>query len=141
MSKQAAHKFIYDYYDVVNDMKIERKDFRRFREAMPSDMDDAAIEDAYTAFSGESPYYDNTGSSMVPWRAEERECRAHRIINVLTHDPISFAELVNDACIPIFDTDESILECFEAMAAEGIIGCMEIKTCGKCHIRLYYLND
>ena len=28
-----------------------------------------------------------------------------------------------------------------AMAATGIIGCVEVKTCGKCHIRLYYLND
>lgn len=33
----------------------ERKSFIRFRNAMPLDMDDNAIEDAYTAFSGKSP--------------------------------------------------------------------------------------
>lgn len=141
MSKQTAHEFVSNYYDVKNDMKVERKSFRRFRDAMPPDMDDIAIEDAYTAFSGESPRYDNTGSSMVPWRAEERECRAHRIVNALTHDPTNFIDLINDACIPIFDSDDSLYECFEAMADAGIIGCMEIKTNGKCHIRLYYLND
>lgn len=56
MSKQTAHEFISNYYDVEKDGQMcERKSFIRFRNAMPLDMDDNAIEDAYTAFSGKSP--------------------------------------------------------------------------------------
>lgn len=150
MSKQTAHEFVSNYYDVENGVETrERKSFIRFRKAMPLDMDETAIENAYTAFSGKSPRY--TASSMEPWRAEDYKSKADRIVDALTHDPTSFTDLYNKACsthkayfyrssAPTEPTD-SLRKCFKAMAAVGVVGCMEIKTCGKCHIRLYYLND
>ena len=153
MSKQTAHEFVSNYYDVEKGSETcERKSFVRFRKAMPLDMDETAIENAYTAFSGKSPRYNKAASSMEPWRAEKYKNKANRIVDALTHDPTSFTDLYNAA----FDTHktylyrgssapteptDSLRKCFKAMAAAGIVGCMEIKTCGKCHIRLYYLND
>lgn len=85
---------------------------------------------------------------MEPWRAEQYQKDANRIVDALTHDPTSFTDLYNKAGLnpfgysaaPMHGTD-SLRKCFKAMAAAGVVGCMEIKTCGKCHIRLYYLND
>lgn len=152
MSKQTAHEFVSNYYDVEKGVETcERKSFIRFCDAMPLGLDREQIEKAYTAFSGKSPRYNKTATSMEPWRAEEYKSKANRIVDALTHDPMSFTDLYNKAynisksyysrsSVPAEPTD-SLRKCFKAMAAAGIIGCMEIKTCGKCHIRLYYLND
>lgn len=142
MSKQTAHKFISNYYDVEKSGQMcERKSFIRFRDAMPLDMDDNAIEDAYTAFSGKSPRYNKATTSMEPWRAEGYKRLAHRIVDALTHDPTSLTDLATSYNGPTRVPADSIRKCFKEMAAEGFVGCVEIKTCGKCHIRLYYLND
>lgn len=142
MSKQTAHEFISNYYDVKEDGQMcERKSFIRFRNAMPLDMDDNAIEDAYTAFSGKSPRYNKAAGSMPPWRTEGYKRLAHRIVDALTHDPTSLTDLATPDNGPTYVPDSSLRKCFKAMAAAGIVGCVEIKTCGKCHIRLYYLND
>ena len=151
MSKQTAHEFVTNYYDVKGDMATcERKSFVRFRKAMPLDMDETAIEHAYRAFTGETPTYNKAAASMEPWRADEYKGRANRIVDALTHDPTSFTDLYNkaglnkyakyDDAAPIEPTG-SLRKCFKAMADAGIIGCVEVKTCGKCHIRLYYMND
>lgn len=142
MSKQTAHKFISNYYDVEKSGQMcERKSFIRFRDAMPSDMDDTAIEEAYAAFSGKSPRYNKATTSMEPWRAKGYKRLAHRIVDALTHEPTSLTDLATSDNGPTRIPADSIRKCFKEMAAEGFVGCMEIKTCGKCHIRLYYLND
>jgi len=152
MSKQTAHEFVSSYYDVEKGFETcERMSFIRFRKAMPLDMDEIAIENAYTAFSDKSPRYNKAATSMEPWRAEQYKNDANRIVDVLTHDPMSFTDLYNKAGLNRYakynpnsapmDSCHSLRKCFKTMAAAGIIGCMEIKTCGKCHIRLYYLND
>ena len=152
MSKQTAHEFVSNYYDVEKGNTVcERKSFVRFCDAMPLGLDREQIEAAYTAFSGKSPRYNKGASSMEPWRAEDYKSKANRIVDALTHDPMSFTDLYNAAfgahknyfyrsSAPTEPTD-SLRKCFKNMAAAGIIGCVEVKTCGKCHIRLYYLND
>lgn len=152
MSKQTAHEFVTNYYDVEKGGETcERKSFVRFRDAMPAGMDDATIEAAYTAFSGKFPRYNKTATTMTPWVAEQYKNDANHIIEALTRNPTSFTDLYNKAGLnpltkygrnvaPLSDCS-SLRKCFKAMAAAGIIGCMEVKTCGKCHIRLYYLND
>lgn len=149
MSKQTANEFVSSYYDVEKGNTVcERKSFIRFCDAMPLGLDREQIEQAYTAFSGKSPRYNKAASSMEPWRAEEYKSKADRIVDALTHDPTSFTDLYNKAGLNPFGYSvapnhgtASLRKCFKAMAAAGIVGCMEIKTCGKCHIRLYYLND
>lgn len=143
MSKQTAHEFVSNYYDAEKGSETcERKSFIRFRDAMPLDMHPDAIEVAYTAFSGKSPRYNKNVSYLAPWRAEEYKNTANRIVDALTHDPTSFADLAANAHVHTYEPgNTSLRKCFKAMAAAGVIGCMEIKTCGKCYIRLYYLND
>ena len=152
MSKQTAHEFVSSYYDVEKGMETcERKSFIRFRDAMPLELDAEQVENAYMAFSGKSPRYNKTAISMGPSRAERYKSEANRIVDTLTHDPTSFTDLYNKAGLNPFtkyyqdiapiDSCYSLRKCFKAMAAAGIIGCVEVKTCGKCHIRLYYLND
>lgn len=144
MSKQTANDFISKYYDVNKGIEVcERKSFVRFRDAMPLGLDREQIEQAYTAFSGKSPRYNKAASPMGPWRIEEYKNKANRIIaDALTHDPTSFTDLATKAHVPLCDSaNGSLRKCFKAMAAAGVIGCVEVKTCGKCHIRLYYLND
>ena len=148
---EQVHEFVTNYYDVKGDMATcERKSFVRFRKAMPLDMDETAIEHAYRAFTGNTPTYNKMAASMEPWRAEDYKSKANRIVDALTHDPTSFTDLYNAVMnvgryckltgAPSEPTG-SLRKCFKTMADAGIIGCMEIKTCGKCHIRLYYLND
>lgn len=143
MSKQTAHEFIKNYYDVEkNNVVCERKSFTRFCEAMPLGLDREQIENAYTAFSGLPPRYNKNLGGIDPWRTEQYKNKANLIVDTLTHDPTSFTDLYN-AAFGAYNTEstDSLRKCFKAMAATGVIGCMEIKTCGKCHIRLYYLND
>lgn len=141
MSKQTAHEFVTNYYDVEKGNTVcERKSFIRFCDAMPLGLDREQIEQAYTAFSGKSPRYNKAASSMEPWRAEDYKNKAHRIVDALTHNPTSFTDLATNAYIPPYEPDGSLRKCFKAMAAAGVVGCVEIKTCGKCHVRLYYLN-
>lgn len=153
MSKQTAHEFVSSYYDVEKGMETyERKSFIRFRDAMPLGLDAEQVENAYRAFSGKSPRYNKAALSMESWRgAEEYKKDANRVVDALTHDPTSFTDLYNNAGLNRFtkyncndapiEPTRSLRKCFKAMADAGIIGCMEIRTCGKCHIRLYYLND
>lgn len=143
MSKQTAHEFVSSYYDVEKGVETcERKSFIRFRDAMPLGLDAEQVENAYRAFSGKSPRYNKTPSTMEPWRAEEYKSKANRIVDALTHDPTSFADLATKAHMSTRrEPNGSLRRCFKAMAAAGVIGCVEIKTCGKCFIRLYYLND
>lgn len=147
-SIQYAHSFVSKWYSVEEGETVERKSFTRFREAMPPTMDAATIEAAYTAFSGKSPRYNKATTSMAPWQAEEYKNNANRIVDALTHDPTSFTDLYNRSGLNRYHTNGvpleptgSLRKCFKAMAQAGIIGCVEVKTCGKCAIRLYYLND
>lgn len=153
MSKQTAHEFVTNYYDVKNGNTVyERKSFIRFRDSLPLGLvSESQIENAYKAFTGKSPRYNKAASSMEPWRAEEYKSDANRIVDALTHDPTSFTDLYNKAGLNRYakynpnsapmDSCHSLRKCFKTMAAAGIVGCVEVKTCGKCHIRLYYLND
>lgn len=152
MSKQTAHEFVSNYYDVEKGVETcERKSFVRFRDAMPLGLDAEQVENAYRAFSGKSPRYNKTATSMEPWRTEQYKNEANRIVDALTHNPTSLTDLYNKAGLnpltkyghstAIMGACSSLRKCFKAMAAAGIVGCMEIRTCGKCHIRLYYLND
>lgn len=149
MSVKTMHDFISRYYSRKEGETCERKSFVRFRDAMPATMDANAIENAYTAFSGKSPRYVKTAcGSLSDYDREEYARKACTIADSLTHDPTSFTDLYNAAGVgrhwptgaPVESTD-NLRKCFKKAADAGIIGCMEIKTCGKCAIRLYYLND
>lgn len=149
MSVKTMHDFISRYYSRKEGETCERKSFVRFRDAMPATMDANAIENAYTAFSGKSPRYVKTAcGTLSDYDREEYARKACTIADSLTHDPTSFTDLYNKAGLNPFGYSHapmhgttSIRKCFKRAADAGIIGCVEIKTCGKCAIRLYYLND
>ena len=136
---EQVHEFIKNYYTSEYG-EVERKSYKRFKAVMPKEMGEDAIKTAYTAFAGDTPTY-NLHSELPKWKREDYKDKAHRIADALTHDPTSFTDIATNAVVPIHEADSSLRKCFQAMFYAGIIGCMEIKTCGKCHIRLYYLND
>ena len=88
---------------------------------------------------------------MTKWEREECANKCHRITDALTHDPTSFTDLYNkglnrngywghSAGAPN-ENDAPMRKCFKAMAESGLIKSVEVKTCGKCCIRLYYLSE
>lgn len=150
MSKQMAYEFVSNYYDLEKGLKLyERKSFLRFRDAMPLELSASQIENAYTAITGKSPRYIKNFNNMEPWKVERYQNAITRVIDMLNSTPTSFTDLFVAAGldktssryhIPMHST-ESLRKCFKAMADAGVIECIEVRTCGKCHIRMYYIND
>lgn len=136
------HEFITNYFTNKEGGLIERKSFKRFKAAMPDTMDAETVKAAYTQFTGDTPYY-NKNNGYPAYKLKEYEAKCHEIADALTGDPTSFTDLYNKAFKrPCFygapgDTD-LMRKCFTDMAYYDVIGHMEIRTCGKCHIRLYY---
>lgn len=136
------HEFITNYFACKEGGLIERKSFERFKAAMPDTMDAETVKAAYTAYTGDAPYY-NKGNGYPAYRLKEYEAKCHGIAAALTGDPTSFTDLYNTAFKRSYKYgapgDSDIMrKCFVAAAYQGVIGHMEIRTCGKCHIRLYY---
>ena len=140
------HEFITNYFACKEGGLIERKSFKRFKAAMPDTMDAETVKAAYEAFTGDTPYY-NKENGFPVYKLKEYASKCHEIAEALTGDPTSFTDLYNNAFkrpssygAPN-DTD-IMRKCFKAAATQAhIIGYVEVRTCGKCHIRLYYLND
>lgn len=142
-TNEQIHDFIRKYFTVRGE-QVERKSWIRFKNAAA----DTVSCDVYTlaalfkAYTGNNPSYE-LGNGMNEQRREECMNKCLKIADALTHDPTSFTDLYNNgvATWPMDESDSAMRKCFKAMAAAGIIGCVEVKTCGKCCIRLYYLND
>lgn len=152
-TNEKLHDFIRDYFTYKGG-QIERKSWLRFKQAaadtsgVPCDMDTLAA--LFTAYTGDKPSYE-LGNGMTEWQREECAKKCHRIANALSHDPTSFTDLYNkglarngywgqSAGAPD-ENDAPMRKCFKAMAESGLIKSVEVKTCGKCCIRLYYLSE
>lgn len=151
-TNEKLHDFIRDYFTYKGG-QIERKSWLRFKKAaadtsgVPCDMDTLAA--LFTAYTGDKPSYE-PWNGMTEWQREECAKKCHRIADALTFDPTSFTDLYNkglnrngywghSAGAPD-ENDAPMRKCFKAMAESGLIKSVEVKTCGKCCIRLYYLS-
>lgn len=146
------HDFIRDYFSYEG-KEVERNSWTRFKAAAartsgaPCDME--TLASLFEEYTGDKTSYKRK-NVMPEWKCEEYAKQCHRVADALTHDPTSFTDLYNKA-FELYDfwgrgaapavTDTSMRHCFRVMAEEGLIGMIEVKTCGKCAIRLYYLKD
>lgn len=151
-TNEKLHEFIERYYSREDGGEpIERKSFIRFKSAMSVYMDADAIEAAYTAFTGNTPRYTYINNTVPYWVLAEYRDKAHKVADALTCDPTSFTDLYNAAFDRVtyggksmgapHESTDNLRKCFKAAAKAGIIGVVEVNTCGKCCIRLYYLSE
>lgn len=145
-TNEQIHDFIRKYFTVRGE-QVERKSWIRFKNAAA---DTSGVScDVYTlaalfkAYTGNNPSYE-LGKGVNEQRREECMNKCLKIADALTHDPTSFTDLYNNGLAHKGAPDENdgaMRKCFKAMAERDLIKSIEVKTCGKCHIRLYYLND
>ena len=156
-----VREFVMRYYSPDPDKRgtIERKPYARFKaacESIPGAPDnDEAIAAIFERYTGLTPMYsfdhdyhtsewydkmqqavamltlalDDTYRSVSDLFA--RSPLRNKIVRA-PWDPISYA-------LP--DEYNHVRKCFKDMAAQGLIDCLEIETCGKCAIRLYKLKN
>ena len=146
VTNEQIHDFIRKYFTVRSE-QVERKSWVRFKNAAAAtngvSCDVHTLAALFKAYTGNNPSYE-LGKGVNEQRREECMNKCFKIADALTHDPTSFTDLYNNGLAHKGAPDENdgtMRKCFKAMAAAGVIGCVEVKTCGKCCIRLYYLND
>lgn len=145
---QTAIEFIDKFFTEAS--TIERKSFKKFVAAMPEDcLTPEQIETSYTAFTGKKPRY-------VVWNAlTGAECQQARNIGramleiiKLNEIPISFSDAYLKVAQPVgwahnvpnTGVPGALRRCFKDMAKAKAIDALEIKTCGRVAIRMYYLK-
>lgn len=155
-----VREFVMRYYspDPTKRGTVERKPYARFKAACQSipgapDNDDA-IAAIFERFTGLTPtysfdhdyhdekWYDDMGqaAAMLTLALDE----TYRSVSDLYANSPLFNMYkrdywINSHVLP--DRYNHLRKCFKDMAAQGLIDCLEIKTCGKCAIRLYKLKD
>lgn len=152
--------FIMRYYSPDSEKRgtVERKPYARFKAAcqsIPGAPDnDAAIEVLFERFTGLTPTYSFDHNYDADWYDEMQQA-ATMLTLALDNTYRSVSDLF--ACSPLRNQCvraswehisyalpgkyDHLRKCFKDMAAQGIIDCLEVKTCGKCAIRLYRLKE
>lgn len=149
----AMQDFIRDYYAFdQKDEQNTRVGFLRFKSAMACfPISDEELEKAYFDLTGNSPYFFRNLHNV-------KQDYSNEIINMaemLTTTPTSLSDLYNAAYNAKYyngrncsytrqgampkSLAHSARECFKAMKENGFVNCVEIKTCGKCAIHLYFI--
>lgn len=157
---ESVKNFVMRYYSPDPDKRgtVERRPYTRFKAAcqsIPGAPDnDAAIEAIFERFTGlTSTYSFDRDYHDAEWYDKMQQAAAmltlalddtYRSVSDLfarsplrnqckraPWDPISYA-------LP--DEYNHLRKCFKDMAAQGVIDCLEVRTCYKCAIRLYRLK-
>ena len=139
----AAIEFINEFFKAAATRPMERKDFKRFKKAFPEGTPN--LEEAYFNYCGENATYQlhrtYSQSELDLFRSQAIDMTTR-----LTCNPQSFTDLYGlrdkwqnimrpDVCMPGI---KLLRECFYKMGKHGLIGTVEIETCGRVAIRLYY---
>lgn len=143
-TNNAAIEFINEFFKEKVASPIERKDFKRFKKAFPEDTPN--LEEAYFNYCGESATYCPPRRVYSQNELDLFRSQAIDMMTRLTHDPQSFTDLYGHrdrwynitrpaSCTPGINL---IRDCFYKMGCHGLIGTIEVKTCGRVAIRLYY---
>lgn len=145
-----AINFINNYF--AEQTATERKSFKKFVAAMPEGLTAEQIENAYTAFTGSNPRYFKWNALTGTERETARNTGA-KIVEVIAQSdaPISFTDAYlmvvpnpwrmcpSDAA-PTTGICGALRRCFKEMAKAQAIDALEIRTCGRIAIRMYYLK-
>lgn len=160
---ESVKNFVMRYYSPDPDKRgtVERKPYTRFKAAcqsIPGAPDnDAAIEAIFERFTGlTSTYSFDRDYHDAEWY-DKMQLAAAYLTLALDETYRSVSDLF--ASSPLFnkclqdhgyyyrnmhvlpDEYNHLRKCFKDMAAQGIIDCLEVRTCGKCAIRLYRLKE
>lgn len=145
-TNEQIHDFIRDYF-AFKGGQVERKLWIRFKNAAADtsglSCDVYTLAALFKAYTGDNPSYERR-KGMTKQQRDECVNKCYKIADALTHDPTSFTDLYNNGLAHKGAPDENdgaMRKCFKAMAERDLIKSIEVKTCGKCCIRLYYLND
>lgn len=158
---ESVKNFVMRYYspDPEKRRTVERKPYARFKAAcasIPGAPDnDAAIEALFERFTGLTPTYSfDHDAHDADWYEDMQQAAAYLTlalddtyrsvsdlyaISPLRNKYASAYYYLNPCALP--EKYDHLRKCFKDMAAQGIIDCLEVKTCGKCAIRLYKLKE
>lgn len=152
--------FVMRYYSPDPEKRgtVERKLYARFKAAcqsIPGAPDNnAAIEALFKSFTGLTPTYSfDHDYHDAEWYGKMQQGAAMLTLALddtyrSVSDLFARSPLYNQCkyaswehiSYALPDKYNHLRKCFKDMAAQGIIDCLEIKTCGKCAIRLYKLK-
>ena len=145
---QTAIEFIDKFF--AKAQETERKSFKKFVAAMPEDcLTHEQIEKSYTAFTGKKPRYIMWNALTDAERQQARNIgKAMLEIIKLNEIPISFSDAYLKVAQPVgwehnvpnTGVPGALRRCFKDMAKAQAIDALEIKTCGRVAIRMYYLK-
>lgn len=145
----AIIKFVDTFFEDRGEEKA-RKEFKRFRDVMPDDMELQEIEAMYQKFSGKSAFYEK----QCFYSPEELANAKSIVLDMLQYidgEPTSFADIYIKYlekrgfnirfmnALPCIPYESMLRRCFKELATNNLIRCIEVKTCGKVAIRLYWL--
>lgn len=137
-----AIEFINEFFKEDAARPIERKDFKRFKMAFPEGTPN--LEEAYFNYCGESATY-CTYRSFSQHELDLFRAQAIDMVTRLTRDPQSFTDLYglrdrwHNIKRPVTTPGVNLIrKCFQEMGNYGLVGMMEIKTCSRVAIRLFY---
>lgn len=142
MTTTNAIQFINEFFEQNAARPIERKDFKHFKKAFPEGTPN--LEEAYFNYCRKSatyyPHYTYSQSELDVFRTQ-----AIDMVTRLTHDPQSFTDLYGlrdrrqNIRRPVTTPGVNLIrDCFWKMGYHGLIGMVEVKTCGRVAIRLFY---
>lgn len=157
----AVVQFVTRYYEPDPEKRgtVERKPYARFKAAcksIPGAPDnDAAIEALFERFTGLTPTYSfDHDTHDADWYEDMQQAAAMLTLALdntyrSVSDLFALSPLHNKVVRAPWSTASYALpekynhlrKCFKDMAAQGIIDCLEVKTCRKCAIRLYKLKE
>lgn len=147
MSKQTAYEFIEQFFAIPEEGEpVERKSYKRFKAAAAAEgVSEDTLRTLFEAATGKTAtYVPYCNVSPTVLRNNCRQAKA--IIDAMDGKPASVSDLALRANIGGHYAwngyhqayaNDSVRKCLHEMGKAGIIGMVEVNTCGKCAIRLY----
>lgn len=155
--EKAIHDFLINYFEDSNGQK-ERKTYKRLREAfacVPGLTEEETHElavNVYKAYTGKSPYYYTSGCCSLNQNARNKfVALIQDMVKQLPSEPISFTDFAKIYQVQNRGFVESlhivawytiaenvrIRSIFKELGKAGLINMIEVRTCDRCHIRLF----
>lgn len=149
MSKKTAYEFIEQFFAIPEEQEpVERKSYKRFKAAVAAEgMSEDTLRTLFKAATGKTAtYVPYRNVSPTVLRTYRRQAEA--IVDAMDSKPASISDLAFRAdvtatiwtlrgYVPEAYSNDSVRKCLHEMGKAGIIGMVEVSTCGKCAIRLY----
>lgn len=150
MSKQTAHEFIEQFFAIPEEQEpVERKSYKRFKAAVAAEgVSEDTLRKLFEAATGKTATYVPYCNVNPEIRREDRKA-AMAIVDAMDGKPTSITDLAERATVNFYRVpwgieyhhgaykNNAVRKCLHEMGKAGIIGMVEVSTCGKCAIRLY----